>query len=110
MERLSIALMAPDRSVAIDVGVTRAGSSIRHQAWRSGTAIPPHLRAWRESFTSLHPGWDLRLDDDAHNRALVASFCPGRRRQPRRDAEDRRTAARPDPAPPIAKPPPTGLS
>jgi len=50
---------------------------IIHQTWKSRTAIPPDLRAWRESFASLNPGWDLRLYDDADNRALVASFCPG---------------------------------
>jgi hypothetical protein len=50
---------------------------IIHQTWKSRTEIPADLRGWRESFARWNPGFELRLYDDADNRAIVAGSCPG---------------------------------
>ena len=50
---------------------------ILHQTWKSKTDIPEQFRLWRQSFAALNPDTEIRLYDDADNRALLAGTFPG---------------------------------
>jgi hypothetical protein len=49
---------------------------ILHQTWKSKTDLPENFRFWRQSFADLNPGLELRLYDDADNRALLERTFP----------------------------------
>lgn len=50
--------------------------NILHQTWKSKTEMPERFRFWRESFPQLNPDLEIRLYDDADNRALLAETFP----------------------------------
>ena len=49
---------------------------ILHQTWKTKNTLPANFRHWRESFPALNPDFDIRLYDDADNRALLAHTFP----------------------------------
>jgi hypothetical protein len=48
---------------------------ILHQTWISDD-VPPHLRAYRQSWLRHHPDWEHRLWTDAKNECLIAERYP----------------------------------
>jgi hypothetical protein len=48
---------------------------ILHQTWISDD-VPPHLRAYRQSWLRNHPSWDHRLWTDADNFRLISERYP----------------------------------
>jgi hypothetical protein len=48
---------------------------ILHQTWISAD-VPPHLRAYRQSWLRHHPDWEHRLWTDAENECLIAERHP----------------------------------
>jgi inositol phosphorylceramide mannosyltransferase catalytic subunit len=49
---------------------------ILHQTWKSKTELPHNFRFWQQSFLDLNPELELRVHDDADNRALLEQVFP----------------------------------